>query len=125
MLAPGALEHSSFNTENNREWDKWLFKIDPHIMLLEGPPTPLAGPLSPGWEALVPPTPRPAALPTPGPPVPLTNYTYVQIFHLNANSNNITTWGTLGTPSSLGGGPSTVMDTARNIIIMRILHVHS
>ena len=41
-----------------------------HIILLEGPPTPLAGPLRPGWEALAPPTPRPAALPTPGPPVP-------------------------------------------------------
>ena len=66
-----------------------------HIMLLEGPPTPLAGPDrpevrdstceqggqkgskhfanikdQPGCEAAVPPTPLPAALPTPGPPVP-------------------------------------------------------
>ena len=55
-------------------------------MLLEGPPTPLAGPdrpeilvimefpikgcIIPGCDAAAPPTPLPAALPTPGPPVP-------------------------------------------------------
>ena len=50
----------------------------------------LAGPARPGWAELGPPTPLPAARPAPGPPGPV---------------------GTRGAPSSLGGGPSTVIDT--------------
>ena len=61
---------SSRCPENDENISRRNSKTSTHIILLEGPPTPLAGPLRPGWEALAPPTPRPAALPTPGPPVP-------------------------------------------------------
>ena len=63
VLAPGALKMMT-------KLSGGIPLTRTHIILLEGPPTPLAGPLRPGWEALAPPTPRPAALPTPGPPVP-------------------------------------------------------
>lgn len=61
----------------------------------DGPPTPLTGPASPaGACAIGAPagTPRPAALPTPGPPATPAS-------------------GTRAMPVSLGGGPSTVIET--------------
>lgn len=65
------------------------------ITCCEGPPTPLTGPARPAgaWGMGAPAgTPLPAALPTPGPPATPAR-------------------GTRAMPVSLGGGPSTVMET--------------
>uniref|UniRef100_A0A7M4EMJ4 Uncharacterized protein n=1 Tax=Crocodylus porosus TaxID=8502 RepID=A0A7M4EMJ4_CROPO len=69
-----------------------------HLTCWDGPPTPRTGPASPAgaWGIGAPAgTPRPAALPTPGPPA------------APARGTRAIPW----LLTSFGGGPSTVMDT--------------